>query len=332
MYCYNTTKGQKVSNMKQMSKEIIALQHETKLIDKKIDVVGVLQSKTATNIERTTHSVKQYTDKIAQVNYDDTFKLVAQLDDKTLDIINQQKAIHQDMASVLTDVNGLKDGLVDVKESVVNALTQKEAEHTDVLTTLSDAIADSVEYINQHVDDNSLVAVEEHVNAVRETTIAMNKDNKQNIARINSVLGVIEQRIAEMDKTSEHLTTSIYEFEALLETADETLSTVDRKMCDVSPLYTAPTVDDIAASYDELASQDLDALAAQLHKKEEIVESDEPTENEPDNVDVFESPEVDTPDEPKSSFTNTFDNDDPERVEDEKPKQKKLWSFIFGGE
>lgn len=259
--------------MKNLSQHVIALQHQNRLAEKKIDVVGVIQSKVEGKLDDTRELLTQYIEHTNQVSNDEVNSQSEELV-KTIDgLKSRQENTQNDLHALLEHTTVIDQALTKALEETTNQLERQQLTNLTQLGALSDRIENIDHAANRHMEHTQLTKVEEHFSAVHETVEHVNDENGASNAKIDVILGRVSERAKELETSTQQLHDMNESFAELMSTVESTLASVDEKVCQASPLYSGPSAEDITNSFRELANMDVEGLLSTL--KSDDLDSDE---------------------------------------------------------
>ena len=317
--------------MKQLSNDTIQLQHEVRLASKKVDVVGVIQSKVKDNVESLRDAVVDYHSDVLKID-------TASISEGREQLFDKYKALENKHELVIGQLEQLTDKTDDIDKALSESSQQAldELDRQQVVTTVQmDNLSTSVEEASQKLDDHI-----KHVDLsdIERGVIGVGED-------VESFLSIVGESRKQMDNELTNINASLDDLSGKQKTVDElnilfhdtvktlreTLKSIDDKVCQISPLYTGPSARDIEESFNKMASTDITHLIDELHSKyqqttKEVVDIMQPSES--DTIDDAEPIIVTLPDEsPQESLVMKVDLDN----NVEKPK-KGFFARLFGGD
>lgn len=317
--------------MKQLSNDTIQLQHEVRLASKKVDVVGVIQSKVKDNVESLRDAVVDYHSDVLKID-------TASISEGREQLFNKYKALEDKHELVIDQLEQLTDKTDDIDKALSESRQQAldELDRQQVVTTvqmdnLSASVAEASQKLDDHIKHVDLSDIERGVIGVGED--------------VESFLSIVGESRKQMDDELTNINASLDDLSGKQKTVDElnilfhdtvktlreTLKSIDDKVCQISPLYTGPSARDIEESFNKMASTDITHLMDELHSKyqqttKEVVDIMQPSES--DTIDDAEPIIVTLPDEsPQESLVMKVDLDN----NVEKPK-KGFFARLFGGD
>ena len=262
-----------MEEMKNLSQHVIALQHQNRLVEKKVDVVGVIQSKVEGKLDDTNELLTQYIEHTNQFSNDEVNSQSEELV-KTIDgLKSRQEHTQADLHTLLEHTTVIDQALTKALEETTSQLERQQLTNLTQLGALSDRIENIDHAANRHMEHTQLTKVEEHFSAVHETVEHVNDENGASNAKIDVILGRVSERAKELETSTQQLHDMNESFAELMSTVESTLASVDEKVCQASPLYSGPSAEDITNSFRELANMDVEGLLSTL--KSDDLDSDE---------------------------------------------------------
>ena len=259
--------------MKNLSQHVIALQHQNRLVEKKVDVVGVIQSKVEGKLDDTNELLTQYIEHTNQFSNDEVNSQSEELV-KTIDgLKSRQENTQADLHALLEHTTVIDQALTKALEETTSQLERQQLTNLTQLGALSDRIENIDHAANRHMEHTQLTKVEEHFSAVHETVEHVNDENEASNAKIDVILGRVSERAKELETSTQQLHDMNESFAELMSTVESILASVDEKVCQASPLYSGPSAEDITNSFRELANMDVEGLLLTL--KSDDLGSDE---------------------------------------------------------
>ena len=289
-----------MSDMKQLSNDTIQLQHEVRLASKKVDVVGVIQSKVKDNVESLRDAVVDYHSDVLKID-------TASISEGREQLFDKYKALEDKHELVIGQLEQLTDKTDDIDKAFSESRQQAlvELDRQQVVTTvqmdnLSASVAEASQKLDDHIKHVDLSDIERGVIGVGED--------------VESFLSIVGESRKQMDNELTNINASLDDLSGKQKTVDElnilfhdtvktlreTLKSIDDKVCQISPLYTGPSARDIEESFNKMASTDITHLMDELHSKyqqttKEVVDIMQPSES--DTIDDAEPIIVTLPEE-----------------------------------
>lgn len=277
-----------MEEMKNLSQHVIALQHQNRLAEKKIDVVGVIQSKVEGKLDDTRELLTQYIEHTDQFSNEEVNSQSEELV-KTIDgLKSRQEHTQADLHALLEHTTVIDQALTKALEETTSQLERQQLTNLTQLGALSDRIENIDHAANRHMEHTQLTKVEEHFSAVHEKVEHVNDENGASNAKIDVILGRVSERAKELETSTQQLHDMNESFAELMSTVESTLASVDEKVCQASPLYSGPSAEDITNSFRELANMDVEGLLSTL--KSDDLDSDENVQHtDIDNTETVEA-------------------------------------------
>lgn len=320
-----------MSDMKQLSNDTIQLQHEVRLASKKVDVVGVIQSKVKDNVESLRDAVVDYHSDVLKIDTASISEGREQLFDKYKALEDKHELVIGQLEQLTDKTDDIDKALSESRQQALDELDRQQVVTTVQMDNLSTSVAEASQKLDDHIKHVDLSDIERGVIGVGED--------------VESFLSIVGESRKQMDNELTNINASLDDLSGKQKTVDElnilfhdtvktlreTLKSIDDKVCQISPLYTGPSARDIEESFNKMASTDITHLMDELHSKyqqttKEVVDIMQPSES--DTIDDAEPIIVTLPDEsPQESLVMKVDLDN----NVEKPK-KGFFARLFGGD
>lgn len=317
--------------MKQLSNDTIQLQHEVRLASKKVDVVGVIQSKVKDNVESLRDAVVDYHSDVLKIDTASISEGREQLFDKYKALEDKHELVIGQLEQLTDKTDDIDKALSESRQQALDELDRQQVVTTVQMDNLSTSVAEASQKLDDHIKHVDLSDIERGVIGVGED--------------VESFLSIVGESRKQMDDELTNINASLDDLSGKQKTVDElnilfhdtvktlreTLKSIDDKVCQISPLYTGPSARDIEESFNKMASTDITHLMDELHSKyqqttKEVVDIMQPSES--DTIDDAEPIIVTLPDEsPQESLVMKVDLDN----NVEKPK-KGFFARLFGGD
>lgn len=317
--------------MKQLSNDTIQLQHEVRLASKKVDVVGVIQSKVKDNVESLRDAVVDYHSDVLKIDTASISEGREQLFDKYKALEDKHELVIGQLEQLTDKTDDIGKALSESRQQALDELDRQQVVTTVQMDNLSTSVAEASQKLDDHIKHVDLSDIERGVIGVGED--------------VESFLSIVGESRKQMDNELTNINASLDDLSGKQKTVDElnilfhdtvktlreTLKSIDDKVCQISPLYTGPSARDIEESFNKMASTDITHLMDELHSKyqqttKEVVDIMQPSES--DTIDDAEPIIVTLPDEsPQESLVMKVDLDN----NVEKPK-KGFFARLFGGD
>lgn len=317
--------------MKQLSNDTIQLQHEVRLASKKVDVVGVIQSKVKDNVESLRDAVVDYHSDVLKIDTASISEGREQLFDKYKALEDKHELVIGQLEQLTDKTDDIDKALSESRQQALDELDRQQVVTTVQMDNLSTSVAEASQKLDDHIKHVDLSDIERGVIGVGED--------------VESFLSIVGESRKQMDNELTNINASLDDLSGKQKTVDElnilfhdtvktlreTLKSIDDKVCQISPLYTGPSARDIEESFNKMASTDITHLMDELHSTyqqttKEVVDIMQPSES--DTIDDAEPIIVTLPDEsPQESLVMKVDLDN----NVEKPK-KGFFARLFGGD
>lgn len=317
--------------MKQLSNDTIQLQHEVRLASKKVDVVGVIQSKVKDNVESLRDAVVDYHSDVLKIDTASISEGREQLFDKYKALEDKHELVIGQLEQLTDKTDDIDKALSESRQQALDELDRQQVVTTVQMDNLSTSVAEASQKLDDHIKHVDLSDIERGVIGVGEDVESFlsivgesRKQMDNELTNINASLDDLSNK----QKTVDELNILFHD---TVKTLRETLKSIDDKVCQISPLYTGPSARDIEESFNKMASTDITHLMDELHSKyqqttKEVVDIMQPSES--DTIDDAEPIIVTLPDEsPQESPVTKVDLDN----NVEKPK-KGFFARLFGGD
>lgn len=316
--------------MKQLSNDTIQLQHEVRLASKKVDVVGVIQSKVKDNVESLRDAVVDYHSDVLKIDTASISEGREQLFDKYKALEDKHELVIGQLEQLTDKTDDIDKALSESRQQALDELDRQQVVTTVQMDNLSASVAEASQKLDDHIKHVDLSDIERGVIGVGEDVESflslVGESRKQMDDELTNINASLDD-LSDKQKTVDELNILFHD---TVKTLREMLKSIDDKVCQISPLYTGPSARDIEESFNKMASTDITHLMDELHSKyqqttKEVVDIMQPSES--DIIDDAEPIIVTLPDEsPQESPVTNVDLDN----DVEKPK-KGLFARLFGG-
>lgn len=320
-----------MSDMKQLSNDTIQLQHEVRLASKKVDVVGVIQSKVKDNVESLRDAVVDYHSDVLKIDTASISEGREQLFDKYKALEDKHELVIGQLEQLTDKTDDIDKALSESRQQALDELDRQQVVTTVQMDNLSASVAEASQKLDDHIKRVDLSDIERGVIGVGEDVESflsiVGESRKQMDNELTNINASLDD-LSDKQKTVDELNILFHD---TVKTLRETLKSIDDKVCQISPLYTGPSARDIEESFNKMASTDITHLMDELHSKyqqttKEVVDIMQPSES--DTIDDAEPIIVTLPDEsPQESLVMKVDLDN----NVEKPK-KGFFARLFGGD
>lgn len=316
--------------MKQLSNDTIQLQHEVRLASKKVDVVGVIQSKVKDNVESLRDAVVDYHSDVLKIDTASISEGREQLFDKYKALEDKHELVIGQLEQLTDKTDDIDKALSESRQQALDELDRQQVVTTVQMDNLSASVAEASQKLDDHIKHVDLSDIERGVIGVGEDVESflsiVGESRKQMDNELTNINASLDD-LSDKQKTVDELNILFHD---TVKTLRETLKSIDDKVCQISPLYTGPSARDIEESFNKMASTDITHLMDELHSKyqqttKEVVGIIQTSES--DTIDDAEPIIVTLPDEsPQESLVTKVDLDN----DIEKPK-KGFFARLFGG-
>lgn len=316
--------------MKQLSNDTVQLQHEIRLASKKVDVVGAIQSKVKDNVESLRDAIAEYHSDVLKIDTESISEGKEQLFDKYKELEDKHKLVINQLEQLVDKADDIDKSLSKSRQQVLDELDRQQVVTTVQMDNLSASVADASQKLDdriKHIDlsdiERGVIRVGDGAETFLSSVYESHKQMDEELAHVNASL----DDLSNQQKTVDELNVLFHD---TVKTLRETLKSIDDKVCQISPLYTGPSVKDIEESFHQIASTDIAHLMDELHDKyqqttKEVV--DDAPSNISDNVDEVEPILVTLPDEPPQELLIVESNTN----DDTKQPKKGFFARLFGG-
>lgn len=272
-----------MEDMKALSQHVIALQHQNRLVEKKVDVVGVIQTKVENKLDETDQLLSTYIERTEGLSNAEVKAQSMELTDAIEKLQERQVKTADDLHNLLQHVGTLDDVMVKSLTETLDQLDRQQLTNLSQLGSLSSRIEQIETASNKHMEHTQLDGVETRFDVLSDTVEHVRDENAAANAKVDIVLGRVAERAKELEDSTTKLREMNHTFAELMQTVETTLASVDEKVCQASPLYAGPSADDITKSFQELASMDVEGLLSTL-KSDEGFDSD--SEADVENIEL----------------------------------------------
>lgn len=320
-----------MSDMKQLSNDTIQLQHEVRLASKKVDVVGVIQSKVKDNVESLRDAVVDYHSDVLKIDTASISEGREQLFDKYKALEDKHELVIGQLEQLTDKTDDIDKALSESRQQALDELDRQQVVTTVQMDNLSTSVAEASQKLDDHIKHVDLSDIERGVIGVGEDVESFLSIAGESRKQMDNELTNINASLDDLSGKQKTVDELNILFHDTVKTLRETLKSIDDKVCQISPLYTGPSARDIEESFNKMASTDITHLMDELHSKyqqttKEVVDIMQPSES--DTIDDAEPIIVTLPDEsPQESLVMKVDLDN----NVEKPK-KGFFARLFGGD
>lgn len=307
-----------MTNIKELTTQTIALQHQNRLLEKKVDVVGVIATKVDQKMTQLSDKMSNNVDKLQQLDMD---KLNTDSETLTALVGQVSEKRHESLemfGSLVERVEEIDNFLIESKELAIDELNKQALVHKDQVQNISERVMDIQQGVEKHKEYTKLDSVEDEIQNINEEVQKFSTITEKSVTRLDHILNTVEKHLKQLEEDHKYFQNMQEESESLMTTIGDTMERIDDKVCRVSPLYTAPKLEDIEESYQTLAlSTDIEAVLGKALVTNE-------------GINLEPQVELISADSYHEELTETIEHV-LEPVEEMKPKKKGFFATIFGG-
>lgn len=253
-----------MEDMKVLSQHVIALQHKNRLVEKKIDVVGVIQTKVENKLDETGQLLSTYIERTEGLSNEEVKNQSVELTNAIDKLKGRQEATAEDLHKLVQHVDTIDDAMAKALNETLEQLDRQQLTNLSQLGSLSSRIEQIETASNKHMEHTQLDGVEMRFDVLSDTVEHVRDENAAANAKVDIILGRVAERAKELEDSTTRLSEMNHSFSELMRTVETTLASVDEKVCQASPLYAGPSEDDITKSFQELANMDVEGLLSTL--------------------------------------------------------------------
>lgn len=312
-----------MEDMKVLSQHVIALQHQNRLVEKKIDVVGVIQTKVENKLDETDKLLSTYIEQTEGLSNEEVKYQSVELTNAIDKLKGRQEATAEDLHKLVQQVDTLDDAMAKSLNETLEQLDRQQLTNLSQLGSLSSRIEQIEVASNKHMEHTQLDGVEMQFDVLSDTVGHVRDENAAANAKVDIILGRVAERAKELEDSTTRLSEMNHSFSELMRTVETTLASVDEKVCQASPLYAGPSADDITKSFQELANMDVEGLLSTLKSDDGF---DEP------EVESLDSEQVEVTDVVQEMVDESDVHEEFEPIEETKEETEKrgFFSRLFG--
>lgn len=307
-----------MTNIKELTTKTIALQHQNRLLEKKVDVVGVIATKVDQKMTQLSDTMSNNVNKLQQLDMD---KLNTDSETLTALVGQVSEKRHESLemfGSLVERVEEIDNFLIESKELAIDELNKQALVHKDQVQNISERVIDIQQGVEKHKEYTKLDSVEDEIQNINEEVQKFSTITEKSVTRLDHILNTVEKHLKQLEEDHKYFQNMQEESESLMTTIGNTMERIDDKVCRVSPLYTAPKLEDIEESYQTLAlSTDIEAVLGKALVTNEGINIE--PQAEPISAESYHE-----------ELTETIEHV-LEPVEEMKPKKKGFFATIFGG-
>lgn len=276
-----------------LTKAIIEMQHQQRLMEKKLDVVGILQSKAQQTYQVLDASVQNQNALLKEIDYASAIQNNDQLHDYILTLKGQRMDIHEDMGKIIERVGQMQKDM-DITHQHLKQTLDAQGESQDFASqAILEALFNNQKEMTEYVDAKELKAMFKQMETVQQDFDEMASKHKQTQDQTKEVLDQMTYRLEAMSESSRSLATLQAGNIDLLKKANQLLARIDEQLSDVVPSYLEPSTEEILSSYEQLANES--SLDETLNESALEVPSNESVSEVPLNESVLEEPSAEEP-------------------------------------
>ena len=280
-----------------LAKHVISHQHDTKLLHKKLDVIGILNQKNAESTTTLSDLVRNENELLERIVTEYNGVPLNDLTSK-LDLLSKQsddKAL--EYAQALAQVEALDGKLTSAQQKTMDVIIQDGEINGKQLDDITKRVTDLTEGVSVYLDAMKLTEVRDGLVALEESNCETLTHQETTLADLDLVLAnfkmdvsTLHEKIMDYHNSNQNITNNLSKL-------DEYTQIVDQKLSQTSPHFQAPNTEEMVEVYTSLAMNDIDLETAQRMLETEsfddiLVETEEDTQNpltngsENDNLDT----------------------------------------------
>ena len=181
-----------MSDLKQLSQSTIQLQHDVRLATKKIDVVGVLQTKTNNTLTKLESTVNESTNKVDAIDIQQINIEKNKLIEKVSDVANQQKELIDGLNIMIDRTDEIGQALTTAKVSVLDELYKQQQTNSTQLNNVSQRLTEAQNNVAKHMSKTTLDNIENAVQLMGQETTTMSKTSENANNRVMHTLDDVQ--------------------------------------------------------------------------------------------------------------------------------------------
>ena len=137
--------------------QTINSQHQTRLLVKKVDVIGVIQSKIDDKVKTLDEDVKQIKTKIDNLDIDEFENNTKELSTNVEIVANNQEFIKSEFGNIINQTDEIDKSITETKKKLLSELNESEKANTEQLNNIDERVQ-GIELLTQtHVEDISKI-------------------------------------------------------------------------------------------------------------------------------------------------------------------------------
>lgn len=247
-------------NIEQFTKETIALQHKQRLMEKKLDVVGVLQAKVHQTYESLGTELNNQTQALHQIDYQSAVTTGQQMKESVDKLQVEQRAIKEDMNTLVGKADDIDHMMKVAYDAMIQTIRESAVNNRQLLTQAVDMVQENKQAIDAYIDAKSLKQLTEDTTQVKESLEKMALDNENLQSQTQDQLSQVAQRLEALRQGGTTLATLQADEVTFLKETEKTLAKIDALLEDAVPSYLEPSADEIINSYEQMAQHQSAAL------------------------------------------------------------------------
>lgn len=340
-----------MTDVQQLTKETLALEHKRQLTDKKLDVVGAITAKAKKQTDNILVELNTQANLLNAYQADNHKDMVSELSEKA----SLEATLHAD---TLKRIETLTESTVTLEETlkgvyigIDDELTKQELVTSEQTQNIENRVTDSLERLDHHINMSDPSSALSHMERLTRTAEVFTSDTKKSSQRMSNLHIDAKRQISELRELVEDHKKVSQDTKTAISILYQTLNELDDKIGLVAPHYTLPSASTLTSAFDDLAnSSEVDDLVTLLgdaaterqlddpehvddilYEKEHLdipeVEPETTTQDVTGEEVVIENdtiPLVETPELPREVPESTFE------TTIEKPKKKGLFAKLFG--
>ena len=184
--------------------------------------------------------------------------------EKVSDVANQQKELIDGLNIMINRTDEIGQALTTAKVSVLDELYKQQQTNSTQLNNVSQRLTEAQNNVAKHMSKTTLDNIENAVQLMGQETTTMSKTSENANNRVMHTLDDVQYKLNDLAQKGSHIEELNDTFTKLMKDMKTLLTSVDDKVCQISPMYTGPSEKDIEASFRELANDDMTHLLEEL--------------------------------------------------------------------
>lgn len=238
-----------------LTKATIEMQHQQRLMEKKLDVVGILQSKTQQTYQALDATVQNQNELLKGIDYASIIQNNDQLHDYILALKGQRMDIHDDMGKIIERVEQMQKDMNTTHQHMKQMLDAQGETQDFTSQSMLEALFNNQKEMAEYVDAKPLKVMFKQMETVQQDFDEMANKQKQIQDQTKEVLDQMTYRLEAMSESSHSLAALQAGNTDLLQKANQLLVRIDEQLSDVVPSYLEPSTEEILSSYEQLAKE-----------------------------------------------------------------------------